>query len=887
MERYIDDNKSTSKPSEKAAVPTKEEGHKSSYIKRIFHAKESSKDEKKEKKQHPPKENITDLPDILPERLLSPERPPTVKSTPVEAVRRDEGYLEQEAEYFKKKKFDHKVEKKVAKIGAQQEQTTRPSSTITFLKTTSGHQPTDGAPNNKTDKDSLPVPKEADVDVDDSLPNEEAGGEMQPEEAQESLRQNRSQLRKIVEKLKPGTVKEDMEKLMNLVDDAFPIIDSVLDHAKEAAEAAHHAAETAQQAAEGAHRVAEAASTPLQTATQAVPIVGMVPAAIGLAVEVNKLVSAGIRLLEQQDILEKVKNGAEPDPALVAAIKCSINKDQTAVATGLIDCSLSILNIAGHTVSAGGITAPLGVSMSSFALVGKMAVGCYERGRNRVKAHKANESRKKLNPLHEKYQQGDDNEDRNSQNLIEREPQLAAQVVLNKVLYEGSEAAIKILRSYNIKEKDIEELKSAWDKKDMDAVMEHMRPMRRKMLSAQGLEDETAKTLKKTAKKTVANAKDYFNLPAKKEELDELNMARTLLNMGTRSEFKGMVLRSKKDIKEQRKVLREAFKKVLEEGNHDFDQGTIKSIKELLGLTDSDELPDAEESIDEVTSDESEASELPPEVSAEKQLELAKKALEEFLREKWGKEFKHDIIKEQFNFEIGSVDEQINQFRLAVDELEEDEMIDAEQKQKLLGALPPDDKKLKAMFNERWNKIVGRVDEIDVYLSVEAPKWGDNPSKKIKEAADKFVEATDNVTAAMNQGQYKDAYGYLPSLEKAVNGFEKARTGDGKEASEPPKGSAKAHKDPQLQREKEQWLQRAKKGLAKALKETSNESEIGAINEMLSLETGSVDAQILKLGEQIKELEKAGKIGGEAAKVLLGHLDNRIVVADWMSEEED
>ena len=137
-------------------------------------------------------------------------------------------------------------------------------------------------------------------------------------------------------------------------------------------------------------------------AGSAVPILGIVAAVPSLLAEINDLRSAMTRLIKQGKVhlaLEKqIKAGDNSQATLFAMTSAFIGRDTEAVGKGIAKVTLDFTKIAGHGVSAGGITGPIGVALVSVAAAGKLVMSGVTTAEEFVDANKANDRRKKLQP---------------------------------------------------------------------------------------------------------------------------------------------------------------------------------------------------------------------------------------------------------------------------------------------------------------------------------------------------------------------------------------------------------------------------------------------------------------------------------------------------------
>lgn len=137
-------------------------------------------------------------------------------------------------------------------------------------------------------------------------------------------------------------------------------------------------------------------------AASAVPILGIVAAVPGLIVELNQLRTAIARLARQEKIhaqLEKAIEGGDTSQAtLYTVVSSFIEQDAEAIGKGIARVALDATKIAGHGVTLGGITGPIGVALVGIGSAGKLLISAADGAQDLVDAHGANHRRKKLQP---------------------------------------------------------------------------------------------------------------------------------------------------------------------------------------------------------------------------------------------------------------------------------------------------------------------------------------------------------------------------------------------------------------------------------------------------------------------------------------------------------
>ena len=137
-------------------------------------------------------------------------------------------------------------------------------------------------------------------------------------------------------------------------------------------------------------------------AGSAVPLLGIVAAVPTLMAEINDLRSAMTRLAKQQTVYfaldKQIKAGDASQTTLFTLVSSFIAKDTEAVSKGIAKVTLGFTKIAGHGVTAGGITGPIGVALVAVASAGKLAIAGVGKVEDLTAANRANDRRKKLQP---------------------------------------------------------------------------------------------------------------------------------------------------------------------------------------------------------------------------------------------------------------------------------------------------------------------------------------------------------------------------------------------------------------------------------------------------------------------------------------------------------
>ena len=137
-------------------------------------------------------------------------------------------------------------------------------------------------------------------------------------------------------------------------------------------------------------------------AGSAVPLLGIVAAVPTLMAEINDLRSAMTRLAKQQTVYfaiqKQIEDGNTSQETLFTLVSSFIATDTESIGKGLARVTLDFTKIAGHGVTAGGITGPIGVALVAVASAGKLAISGFEKVEGLVAANRANDRRKKLQP---------------------------------------------------------------------------------------------------------------------------------------------------------------------------------------------------------------------------------------------------------------------------------------------------------------------------------------------------------------------------------------------------------------------------------------------------------------------------------------------------------
>ena len=137
-------------------------------------------------------------------------------------------------------------------------------------------------------------------------------------------------------------------------------------------------------------------------AGSAIPILGIVAALPSLMAEINDLRSAMIRLAKQQktyfELEQQIEDGDASQTTLFTLVSAFIARDTEAVGKLIAKVVLDFTKIAGHGVTAGGITGPIGVALVAVSSAGKLVISGVGSTEDLIAANRANDRRKKLQP---------------------------------------------------------------------------------------------------------------------------------------------------------------------------------------------------------------------------------------------------------------------------------------------------------------------------------------------------------------------------------------------------------------------------------------------------------------------------------------------------------
>ena len=138
-------------------------------------------------------------------------------------------------------------------------------------------------------------------------------------------------------------------------------------------------------------------------AGSAIPILGIVAALPSLMAEINDLRSAMVRLAKQQKTYFELEQQIEEDgdvsqTTLFTLVSAFIARDTEAVGKLIAKVVLDFTKIAGHGVTAGGITGPIGVALVAVSAAGKLVISGVGSAEDLIAANRANDRRKKLQP---------------------------------------------------------------------------------------------------------------------------------------------------------------------------------------------------------------------------------------------------------------------------------------------------------------------------------------------------------------------------------------------------------------------------------------------------------------------------------------------------------
>jgi hypothetical protein len=174
----------------------------------------------------------------------------------------------------------------------------------------------------------------------------------------------------------------------------------------------------------------------------------------------------------------------------------------------------------------------------------------------------------------------EDPNQRNARKLIARDPQMAAQMLIDQALREGGPGgpAFRVLKSYGIKETQL------YGGAEGDDRIANIREMRQKVLHKMGASDETAQTLSQTVRGAKDTAASYLSMPSKMDEMEDYAKAKDLLEHGGRRK-RGPGWRLKMnlltdDIEEKKQALLLQVDHLLAKG--DIDPVLANAARELL-----------------------------------------------------------------------------------------------------------------------------------------------------------------------------------------------------------------------------------------------------------------------------------------------------------------
>lgn len=311
-------------------------------------------------------------------------------------------------------------------------------------------------------------------------------------------------------------------------------------------------------------------------AGSAVPILGIVAALPSLVMEANKLRAAINREHKQRKILDSLRKARKEgkldasQDAVETALCGFIDTDNAVIAKGIAKVCLDFTKVAGHGVTLGGVTAPVGTALVVGAAGGKLLVWAASKGAGMVAAHQANEGRKS----------GDADKE------ISNDPQLSAQLVLDQALRDGpGSAAYLILKSFGVKPEWLDEVS-----KDLDSEKSAiaMRNIRQKVLFKQDNKDKKPETAYRSVKGGLDSGLAFLTPEARQEEIKKYRKAKNLLNVGGKHgrgkgwDAKLALTEDLEDVEEQKKVLLEAFERKVKEEPAGLEEVWLKSVRDLL-----------------------------------------------------------------------------------------------------------------------------------------------------------------------------------------------------------------------------------------------------------------------------------------------------------------
>jgi hypothetical protein len=258
------------------------------------------------------------------------------------------------------------------------------------------------------------------------------------------------------------------------------------------------------------------------------------------------------------------------------ALKSFIAADNELIGKGMAKICLDFAKIAGHGVTLGGITAPVGIGLVVGAAGGKLAISAIGKAESVYAAHQANKGKKKDDPRLE----------------IQNDPQLATALVIEQALAGGPDsAAFKIVKSFG--KGNAQLLETIMKAPESDEGVVAIRDIRRKMLSKLDSKDKPPQTLYRQGKEGVDTVKALLSTEARMQEERNYREAKNKLNVGGKSN-RGHNVGSKRwgdllafkqdlmDVEKSKAVLLEAFDQRVKAQPEGLDAAWVDEVRGLL-----------------------------------------------------------------------------------------------------------------------------------------------------------------------------------------------------------------------------------------------------------------------------------------------------------------
>jgi hypothetical protein len=286
----------------------------------------------------------------------------------------------------------------------------------------------------------------------------------------------------------------------------------------------------------GVHELSEAGLHVASSAATAIPVVGAVGSVLSLGLDAGDLLTIAGHFKGQSKIRKSFKESGEQGtitPAqqtLDAALHCfkTIDKQKWSITMGQIAGDLTTL--AGHLVSAGGISAVVGAPISITGLLGKLGLSVTDTAKDYGRIHKAYKIEKEYEARAEMDRDAID--DGGAAQIIAHNPKYAAQAVIDMAMKEGKEGdAWKILESFFVGKKG-HLSKDKLDDYDMDEnatdKFETCREIREEMLKQLGRDEDSLPILQEMSK-SFEKTKDAVNIVENVRSYSDLKRAKDLL----------------------------------------------------------------------------------------------------------------------------------------------------------------------------------------------------------------------------------------------------------------------------------------------------------------------------------------------------------------------